>query len=32
MLDDDNKVKSLDFKSKLDELLEALGDFVKKQS
>ena len=29
MLEDDDKVESLDFKSKLDELLEGLGDFVK---
>lgn len=29
MLEGDNKVESLDFKSKLDELLERLGDFVK---
>jgi hypothetical protein len=29
MLEDDDKVESLNFKSKLDELFEGLSDFVK---
>ena len=29
MLEDDDEVESLNFKSELDELLEGLGDFVK---
>jgi hypothetical protein len=29
MLEDDDEVESLNFKSKLEELLDGLGDFVK---
>ena len=31
MLEDGNGVESLDFKSKLEELLDGLGDFVKEK-